>query len=806
MASSAAPIPAARAKTTTGATSVIHTDLDYKPSYLAAGIATLAVFALYMITLAPSTAMWDASEYIAAAYVLGLPHPPGNPFFILIGNVFAHLPIPGMSVAVKLNMLAALSSAVAAGSWFLITERVLVSWLPQKWMRLTGAGVATLIGATAFTVWNQSVVNEKVYTVSLAMFAIVAWLTVTWCDEPDGRRGDKLLILIAFLLGLGYANHPAGMLPGPAVGLAILFRAPKTLLKWKLILACVAAVILGLSPFATQPIRAAHFPAINEGEPTACTTEIGVACTFSGVTWDRFKYNFDRGQYGKPKLTERQAPITAQAGMWWLYFKWQWLRDAHQESPGKQSALAVVFLGLGLIGGFVHYKRDQRSFLFFGPLIGTLTIGLIIYLNFKYGYSQEPELGDSVAREVRDRDYFFLWSFSAWSVWAGLGLIYLWETVAGFMGTDTIELGKQRFSSPNQRAWMVSAPVLGLALLPMIGNWTQASRAGQRDTRDFAYDLLNSVEPYGILVTVGDNDTFPLWYAQEVEGIRKDVLIANTSLMNTDWYTRQMIRRPIYEYDASVGPAVYRKGTWTKPTTKPLNLTLAQADSVPLYMQLDSAMVFRQGTIEAIINPQNLNQGVLERADILTLFMIRDNWGKRPIYFSRTSGSYPGQLGLGEYMLTQGLARKLLPTPPTISKDTVPVQGEGAIDVNRSMELWNTVFMGQKSIIARGDWVDKPSAGIPALYVSVGIFLSDALRASGRMAEATQVAETSRKIAVASRTLNWFGGEAGILGTGTPPGALLPGLDSSLRAVPLGVSPESAQKATAPAKGPGKKK
>jgi Protein of unknown function (DUF2723) len=777
---------------------VTHTDLDYRPSYLAAGIASLAVFVLYLITLAPSTAMWDASEYIAAAYVLGLPHPPGNPFFILIGNVFAHLPIPGVSVAVKLNMLAALSSAVASGAWFLITERVLVSWLPQKWMRIVGASLATLLGATAFTVWNQSVVNEKVYTVSLAIFAIVAWLTVTWCDEPEGRKADKLLILISFLIGIGYANHPAGMLPVPAVGLAVLFRAPKTLLKWKLILACLAALVLGLTPFATQPIRAAHFPALNEGEPTACAMEIGLDCTFSKVTWDRFKYNFDRGQYGKPKLTERQAPIGAQVGMYWLYFKWQWLRDAHNERGGLQSALAIVFLGLGIIGGWVHWKKDQRSFLFFGPLIFTLTFGLIYYLNFKYGYSQDPDLGDSVNREVRDRDYFYLWSFSAWSVWAALGMIYLWETVAGFMGTETIEIGKNRFSSPVPRAWRASVPVLGLALIPMLGNWTQASRAGQRDTRDFAHDLLNSVEPYGILITVGDNDTFPLWYAQEVEGIRKDVLIANTSLMNTDWYTRQMIRRPIYEYDAAKGPAVYRTGTWTKPTEKPLNLTLAGADSIPLYVQLDSAMVFTQGTIQAVIDPKNLQQGVLERADILTLYMIRDNWQKRPIYFSRTSGGYGLSLGLGQYLLTQGLARKLLPTPPGVSGDTLAIQGEGYVDVKRSLTLWNDVFVGQKSIISRGDWVDKPSAGIPALYVSAGIVLSDALRASGKAVEATKVVTTAKDIAKASRTLNWFGGEAGILGTPASipvPDGQVPPMESLVpRAVPLGGAP-----ATAPA-------
>ncbi|MBL0171797.1 MAG: hypothetical protein IPP90_13950 [Gemmatimonadaceae bacterium] len=182
-----------------------------------------------------------------------------------------------------------------------------------------------------------------------------------------------------------------------------------------------------------------------------------------------------------------------------------------------------------------------------------MTLALIFYLNFKYGHSQAPDLGDSVDREVRDRDYFYLWSFSALSVWAALGLVYVWETAASIFGSDEVRLGRDNVLEPRPRSFAMASPLLAIALVPLFGNWQQASRANQTDTTDFARDLLNSVEPYGILVTVGDNDTFPLWYAQEVEGIRKDVIVANTSLLNTDWYRRQLIRRPVYEYDEANG-------------------------------------------------------------------------------------------------------------------------------------------------------------------------------------------------------------------------------------------------------------
>src|SRR6478672_1217569 len=423
---------------------------EYRPSYRAAAAVSAFIFILYLITLAPSTAMWDTSEYIAAAYTLGLPHPPGNPFFVLIGRVFAILPI-APNVAMRVNILAALCSAGAAGMWFLITERVLVGWLPERWQRIVGGTLAALLGATAFTVWAQSVVNEKVYTVSLLGLALVSWLTVRWCDDPDGDKADRLLVLIAYLSGLGYANHMAGFLAAPAVATAVALRRPATLRRWRLLLGCAGALALGMSPFLMQPLRAAHFPAINEGEPTGCATRIGVGCTLSKATYDRFMYNFNRGQYQKPDLNRRQAPFIAQVEMWWLYFRWQWLRDPFDAHPGLQEALATLLLLLGGLGGYVHWKRDRRSFSYFGPLMFMVTVALIYYMNFKYGSSQAPELGDSVEREVRDRDYFYLWSYSAWSVWAALGLVFVWETVAALIRSEQVQVAGETLTLPTRR-------------------------------------------------------------------------------------------------------------------------------------------------------------------------------------------------------------------------------------------------------------------------------------------------------------------------------------------------------------------
>jgi hypothetical protein len=437
-------------------------------------------------------------------------------------------------------------------------------------------------------------------------------------------------------------------------------------------------------------------------------------------------------------------------GMWWLYFKWQWLRDPYGQHQVAQGILAALFLMLGLIGGWVHWKRDRQSFWFFGPLMFTMTLLLIYYLNFRYGASQSPELGESVPREVRDRDYFYLWSFSAWSVWAALGLVFIWETVAALIKAQAVKVGKQTLELPTRRSWALAAPVLALAFIPLFTNWYSSSRAGDTTTRDFAHDLLNSVEPYGVVITVGDNDTFPLWYAQEVEGIRRDVIVANTSLLNTDWYVRQLIRQPSRPFEPEGAHDYWEGREWPMPKKPLVSWSLDDADQVPLTYPVSERSVFEARGIRAELEPR-----MLSKADLFVLEMIKHD-PDRAIYFSRTSGGYGNELGLGPYLMTQGLVRKLLRHIPTPDADTVLYPGEGFVDVKTTREFWNRVYEAPASLIARDRWIDAPSAGIPGLYMTTGVLLADLLRSQGEAAAADSVLARADSVVRAARLNYWF--------------------------------------------------
>ena len=680
------------------------------PPYLWATAAGLAVLGLYIFSLAPTTAFWDTSEYIAAAKVLGIPHPPGNPLFVLMAHVFGLLPL-APTYAERINLFAAVTSAAAAGFWFLVSDRWLRAIVPLKLPRLVATFGGVLVGATMWTVWNQSTVNEKVYTVSLFFMAMVTWLAVHWGDDEPGPHRDRWLILIAYLLALTSTNHMMGVLAAPAVAVYVLWTDWRVLTRPRVLLGVALAVVVGLTPnYVFLPIRAAQYPPINEGEP------IGF---FSQALMDVL----NRVQYGKPSVFERQADVPAQLGMYWQYWSWQFAKNW-----GAAARLATaLFTVLGLAGLIQLIKKDRRAGLAAAAMFGTLTLALIFYLNFKYGYSMYPERTDltSEMREVRERDYFFLCSFAFFGTLVAAGLGTVMSAVAEYFKPRTSE----------SAGWMAALPVGLLALIPLFGNYASATRAGEFAARDFARDLLESLEPYGIIVTAGDNDTFPLWYAQEVEGIRTDVTVANMSLMNTEWHLKQLVRRQAGDFEPAKSIELWKSGAdapgtplgdstasrvpdrpWAKPAGTVLTLTEAQVDSLPEYARAP-ATALKFGNVEVSFG----NQQILDRKDLATIFLIRDNLGKRPIYFSWSAGAFPDQtLGLTAYLVTQGFVRKLYPDPVTPKGSVVMSAGMGWMDLERTRSLLWNAYRWQSAARPRATgWVDPPSRSILELYAVI---------------------------------------------------------------------------------------
>jgi len=658
-----------------------------RPPYLFAFLTFVAVFVIYFATLAPTTAFWDTSEYIAAAKVLGIPHPPGNPLFVILAHTFGLLPL-AVDYAVRINLFAAVTSAAAAGFWFLVAERWLRGIVQVRWARYAAAFGGVLVGATSWSVWNQSTVNEKVYTVSLFSIALVMWLVVRWGDDEPGPHRDRWLVLIAYVLALSSTNHLMGLLAVPALVVYVLWTDWRVITRPTVIVGVLIAALVGVSlNYLWLPLRAAQYPAINEGEPV-------------GFFSQALKDVLNRVQYGKPPLDQRQASFGGQLANFWQYYSWQYARDW-----GRLSGVATaIFTVLGLSGLWALWKSDRRAGLAGIALLGTLSLGLVYYMNFKYGFSQYPDQA-SLPREVRERDYFFIGSFAVYGAFVACGLGALMQSIVDGL--------RDRGSTLSR--WAAASPVLALAFVPLLGNRVTASRAHETMARDFAYDMLNSVEPYGILITAGDNDTFPLWYAQEVEGIRPDVTLANLSLMNTEWHLRQLARRKTPKFDPARADPIWRHYPVPPPPTTPvLKLSQAEVDSLPEAMQVPA-----QGGIAFDSLQIRFGQDVLLRQDLAAIFLIRDNQGKRPVFFSWSDGGYPDQtLGLSSYLVSHGFVRKLMPTPVKPAPPTVVLsQGLGYVDVPRTKTLLWDVYHWQTATRRRPfGWVDPPSGSILQLY------------------------------------------------------------------------------------------
>ncbi len=739
---------------------------DYQPPYRWALFTGAAIFALYAITLAPSTAFWDTSEYIATAHILGIPHPPGNPVFVLLARTWELLlaPFP-LSTAAKINLFSAANSAAAAALWFLVAHRILAFFSDEELYRRLGALAATLISATAFTVWNQSVVNEKVYTLSLMTIALITWLIFRWRDNLGRGKDDNVLILIVFLLTLSLGNHLMALLVAPALALFVIWVHPQVLTRWRLYAFAGLAAVLGFSAQLFLPIRAGNNPVIAEASPVC---ESVAAATVDIVSQGRsnncpaLSSSLRRDQYRKPPLNlnpihyPREIPRDFELIKWQFihygqYFDWQWARDLGGREhffAGKRAPFTLLFFLLGLIGAWRHFQRDRTSWVYFVTLFATVSLGLIIYLNFKYGYSvpaqasvlgPEPSLVPNSWREVRERDYFYIASFSLWGVWAGIGLAAVWQIL-----TELIAGAKKTLS---RDAYVRSSPVLALAFLPLFFNWSHASRAGDYAARDWAYNLLMSVEPYGVVFTNGDNDTFPLWYLQEVEGLRRDVTVIVYSYLATPWYARQLrdLTRPCEGRDPTVDPTVivcqrpfeaeraidlYSDQDWPVPTRSILDLNDAQIEGIPdcypvdrltgRCLPLDSTLVVPIGKIEGFLER---GDGLM-RNDLLVLRILQTAAGDRPLYFASTTGTFES-FALQPYLVRQGAAFKLVNEQITAGDTIAAIPPQLRFQGNRVLPFWLDVVRTEKLLMNHyiyrdmtswSFWPDHSTSGIPLQY------------------------------------------------------------------------------------------
>lgn len=348
------------------------------------------------------------------------------------------------------------------------------------------------------------------------------------------------------------------------------------------------------------------------------------------------------------------------------------LPSSMTNNPGYNRFYMLPLI-LGLIGFFFHVQRNYKDSIIVGLLFILTGIAIIIYLN------QTPY-------QPRERDYAYAASFYAFAIWIGLGVMAITDALSKYLKGNLTP---------------VAVSLLSLVLVPGImaaEGWDDHNRARRYTARDVAINYLESCAPNAIIFTNGDNDTFPLWYAQEVEGVRLDVKVVNLSLLNTDWYIDYMMRHKTYDADPlpfTMKPIQYRDGTRdyvylveNENVTGYTNLMdvvqfvasdnvrtkvrtqRGTEDYIPtkrFSLPVDSAKVIANGTVAPedahLIVPAvewKIDRFGLNKNHLMVLdFLATNNWD-RPVYFAITTGG-DSYIGLEEYFQLEGMAYRLVP-------------------------------------------------------------------------------------------------------------------------------------------------
>jgi tetratricopeptide (TPR) repeat protein len=615
----------------------------------------LFVLIVYVRTMAASVSFWDCGEFIACAHILGIPHPPGAPLYGMLGRLFSLLPL-FETVARRVNFLSALSGALAAGMLFLVVERISRIWFDHEagWkgrlLGIAGGVTAGLWMAFSDTYWSNTI-EAEVYAPATFLMVLAIWLGLVWREMRGAAGGDHTLLLLVYLLFLGIGIHLTAFMMMPALFLFVILVDHQRLRDWRFWLACAALgmvvaslgqpfliasgaalvlaaagmhlgsspgrrrwrfcfwmVALGLLGYSVQafiPLRSLLDPIIDENDPD---------------TWKSFMYYLERKQYGQESMLKlmlrRKGSWINQFGVhqrmgFWGFFRQGW----------APAGWWPVVLGIGLVGMVAGWFRERKIWWYLFVLMILCSLVIVLWMNFSDGTR-------GIQLEVRDRDYFFTPTYVLFSLWMGLGASALLWSVRRMKGVA----GGVVFTV--LLAALLAGPVGTLAY-----NYHRHDRSRNWIAHDYGYNLLNSCDPDALLFTNGDNDTFPLWYLQEVEGLRKDVRVVNLSLLNTPWYIKQL---------KDMAPQV------------PIGLSDDQIDRL-------AALRLKDGRI-------------LRIQDQMIQQIVQTNQWQRPIFFAVTVPE-ENRAGLDEYLLMEAMVYRLLPEKRT-----------QVMDVDRTRHNLNEVY------------------------------------------------------------------------------------------------------------------
>lgn len=424
-------------------------------------------------------------------------------------------------------------------------------------MRVPSLTIIAAVSAGAMTsVWLNATETE-VYAASLAL----SIATIVVADEYGRSGRARWLVLASYLIALAIPLHASALVASPVAIYLATARAgshpTRRAYDWRagtslagvavcsigvsrlsivfiaigacLVLAgafmpsrgesigfgtalgMLTAVAAAMSILAFMLLRARHDPGINQGNP---------------ATWDSLLQVIGRKQYDVQGMWPREAPIWLQVANWFEYADWQFaLSLAPTVIPTPARVLVTIaFAALGLGGARWHRRTDRRGWFAVLLLFVCGSLGVIIYLNLRAGASFAWQMvPNALAHEARDRDYFFVLGFWAWGLWAGMGALAL-----------------------ARRLRVPSALGAAVAVLPIALNWSVIDRRGGIEAelpREVARALLEPAPRHAVLFVEGDNDTYPLWYAQRVEHLRPDVTVVTLPLLPARWNLEELARR-----------------------------------------------------------------------------------------------------------------------------------------------------------------------------------------------------------------------------------------------------------------------